>query len=112
LSARGGIGADGERDYADFEKDLLQDLMPTIESHYSVKAKIEAVAALQVKISMLRCSKGIKPVVKDINDEQKKRLDDMGAQGYNQLFVGGRGMGGFGGMGMPGRGRGAAPIGN
>ena len=40
----------------------------------------------------------------------------MGAQGYNQLFVGGaRGMGGFGGgmpggVGMPGGGRGAGPA--
>jgi hypothetical protein len=47
---------------------------------------------------MLRYTKGIKPIAKDITDDQKKQLNDMGALGYNQLFVGGaRGMGGFGG---------------
>ena len=80
------------------------------------------IAALNTKLAnaqkeaILRYTKGIKPIAKDITDEQKKQLNDMGAQGYNQLFVGGaRGMGGFGGgmpggVGMPGGGRGAGPA--
>ncbi len=96
---------------ADAQKEAIEAALAKDATEASVKAKIEAVAAIQVKIAMLRYAKGIKPIAKDITDEQKKQLNNMGgAQGYNQLFVGGgRGMPG---VGMPGGGRGAGPAKN
>jgi hypothetical protein len=75
--------------YADFEKDLSQDLMLYIESHCSVKADRDNRA------------------LTGLTDQQKTLLNEMGAGAYNQLSVGG----GFG-MRMPGMGggRGAAPA--
>ena len=101
---------------ANAQKEAIKAALAKDATEASVKAKINAVVAIQVKIAILRYTKGIKPIAKDITDEQKKQLNDMGAQGYNQLFVGGaRGMGGFGGgmpggVGMPGGGRGAGPA--
>ena len=96
---------------ADAQKEAITAALAKDATEASVKAKIEAAAAIQVKIAMLRYAKGIKPIVKDITDEQKKQLNDMGAQGYSQLFVGGRGMGGgIPGGGMPGGGRGTGPA--
>jgi enterochelin esterase-like enzyme/Spy/CpxP family protein refolding chaperone len=106
--------ADLNKQLADAQKEAIISALANDAAEASVKAKIEAVAAIQVKIAMLRYTKGIKPIAKDITGEQKKQLNDMGAQGYNQLFVGGRGMGGLGmpGIGRPGDGRGAGPAGN
>jgi Spy/CpxP family protein refolding chaperone len=105
--------ADLNTKLADSQKEAIKAALAKDATEASVKAKIEAVVAIQVKIGMLRYTKGIKPIAKDITDEQKTQLNDMGAQGYNQLFVGGgRGVAGFampGGSGMPGGGRGAAP---
>jgi enterochelin esterase-like enzyme/Spy/CpxP family protein refolding chaperone len=102
--------AELNKQLADAQKEAIKAALAKDATEESVKAKVDAVVAIQVKIAMLRYTKGIKPIAKDITDEQKKQLNDMGAQGYNQLFVGGRGMGGFG-IGMPGRaGRGAGPA--
>jgi len=103
--------ADLNKQLADAQKEAIKAALAMDATEASVKAKIEAVVAIQVKIAMLRYTKGVKPIAKDITDEQKKQLNDMGAQGYNQLFVGGgRGIGGFG-MGVPGGGgRGAGPA--
>jgi enterochelin esterase-like enzyme/Spy/CpxP family protein refolding chaperone len=104
--------ADLNTKLADAQKEAIKAALAKDATEASVKAKISAVAAIQVKIAVLRYEKGIKPIAKDITEEQKKQLNDLGAQGYNQLFVGGsRGMGGLGG-GMPGGGRGAGPAGN
>jgi enterochelin esterase-like enzyme len=100
--------ADLNKQLADAQKEAIKEALANDATEASVKAKIEAVAAVQVKIAILRYAKGIQPIVKDITDEQKKQLNDLGAQGYNQLFVGvGRGFG----VSMPG-GRGAGPAGN
>jgi enterochelin esterase-like enzyme len=106
--------AEPNKQLADAQKEAIKAALAEDATEASVKAKIDAVAAIQVKIAMLRYTKGIKPIAKDITDEQKKQLNDMGAQGYNQLFVGGRSMGGFimPGVGMPGAGRGTGPAGN
>jgi len=103
--------ADLNKQLADAQKEAIKAALAMDATEASVKAKVDAVVAIQVKIAMLRYTKGVKPIAKDITDEQKKQLNDMGAQGYNQLFVGGgRGIGGFG-MGVPGGGgRGAGPA--
>jgi enterochelin esterase-like enzyme/uncharacterized protein YbjQ (UPF0145 family) len=98
--------AELNKQLADAQKEAIKTALAKDATEASVKAKVDAVVAIQVKIAMLRYAKGIKPIAQDITDEQQKQLNDMGAQGYNQLFVGGRGMGGLGG-GMPGTGRGA-----
>ena len=99
--------ADLNAKLADAQKEAIKAALAKDETTASVKLKIEAVVAIQLKIAMLRYTKGIIPIAKDVTDEQKTKLNAMGAQGYNQLFVvGSRGMGGFG-MGMPSGGRGA-----
>jgi enterochelin esterase-like enzyme/Spy/CpxP family protein refolding chaperone len=108
--------ADLNKQLADAQKEAIRAALARDATETSVKAKVDAVVAIQVKIAMLRYTKGIKQIANDITDDQKKQLNDMGAQGYNQLFVGGaRGMGGFGGGtpgagGMPGGGRGTGPA--
>ena len=103
--------ADLNKHLADAQQDAIRAALAMDATEASVKVKIEAAAAIQVKIAMLRYTKGIKPIAKDITDEQKKQLNDMSAQGYNQLFVGSRGMGGgIPGGGMPGGGRGTGPA--
>jgi Spy/CpxP family protein refolding chaperone len=106
--------ADLNKQLADAQREAINSALANDAAEASVRAKIEAVAAIQVKIAMLRYTKGIKPIAKDISDVQKRQLNRMGAQGYNQLFVGGLGMGGLGmpGVGRPGDGRGAGPAGN
>ena len=106
--------ADLNKQLADAQREAIKSALANDAAEASVKAKIEAVAAIQVKIAMLRYTKGIKPIAKDISDVQKRQLNGMGAQGYNQLFVGGLGMSGLGmpGIGRPGDGRGAGPAGN
>ena len=106
--------AELNKQLADAQKEAVKASLAKDATEASVKAKVDAVVAIQVKIAMLRYTKGIKPIAQDITDEQKKQLNDMGAQGYNQLFVGGLGMGGLGmpGVGRPGDGRGAGPAGN
>jgi len=101
--------AELNKQLADAQKEAIKAALAKDATEASVKAKVDAVVAIQVKIAMLRYAKGIKPIAQDITDEQKKQLNDMGAQGYNQLFVGGgRGMS-MPGAGMPGVGRGAGP---
>jgi enterochelin esterase-like enzyme/Spy/CpxP family protein refolding chaperone len=100
--------ADLNKQLADAQKEAIKAAFAKDATEASVKAKVDAVVAIQVKIAMLRYTKGLKQIANDITDDQKKQLNGMGAQGYNQLFVGGgRGMGG---VGMPGGGRGAGPA--
>ena len=90
--------ADLNKQLADAQKEAIKAALAKDATEEGVKARVDAVIAIQEKIAMLRYTKGIKPIAKDITDDQKKQLNDMGALGYNQLFVGGaRGMGGFGG---------------
>jgi len=97
---------DLNKQLADAQKEAIKTALAKDATEASVKANIDAVAAIQVKIAMLRYAKGIKPIAQGITDEQKKQLNDMGAQGYNQLFVGGSRA-----TGMPAAGgRGAAPA--
>ncbi len=98
--------ADLNTKLADAQKEAIKAALDKDATEANVRAKIEAVVAIQAKIAMLRYAKGIRPIAKDITDEQKTQLGNMGAQGYNQLFVGGLSMPGMG------AGRGAAPAGN
>ena len=88
------------------QREAIQAALDRNATEANVRAKIEAVVAIQAKIAMLRYAKGIRPIAKEITDEQKTQLNNMGAQGYNQLFVGGLTMPGMG------AGRGIAPKGN
>jgi hypothetical protein len=51
-----------------------------------VKPKIEAVLNVQTEIAMLRYDKGVKPIVKDIADDQKTSLNKNSSVAYRQLF--------------------------
>jgi len=96
--------AELNKQLADAQKEAIKAALAKDATEASVKAKLDAVVAIEVKIALLRYAKGIKPITQDITDEQKRQLNDMGAQGYNQLFVGGgRGMPGRGGMPDAGR---------
>jgi hypothetical protein len=44
----------------------------------NVKAKVDAVARIQAEITMLRYSKGLRPNMKNLTDEQKTPLNKMG----------------------------------
>jgi hypothetical protein len=104
------VPADMQTKLQDAQKAAVAAALAKDATEANVKAKVDAVVRIQAKIAMLRYSKGLKPNMKDLTDEQKTQLKEMGAGAYNQLFVGG---GGFG-MGMPGMGagRGAGPAGN
>jgi Spy/CpxP family protein refolding chaperone len=96
--------AELDKQLAEAQKEAIKAALAKDATEASVKAKLEAVVAIEVKIAMLRYAKGIKPIAQDMTDDQKKQLNDMGAQGYNQLFIGGgRGMPGRGGMPDAGR---------
>lgn len=102
--------AELNKQLADAQKEAVKAALSGNATEADVRAKIEAVAAIQVKIAMLRYGKGVKAIVPEVTDRQKTQLNDMGAQGYNQLFVGGsRGPGGFAMPGAGMRGPGAAP---
>jgi hypothetical protein len=75
----------------------------------SVKAKIEAVAKIQVEIALLKF-KAVKTIA--LTDEQKTAMESSG-MAYNQLFGSTGGMrGGMPGGGMGGFGGGRGPGGN
>jgi hypothetical protein len=46
------------------------------------------VVALRLKLALLRYTKGIQPIVKDIPDDQKSYLINTPAAVNNQLFLG------------------------
>ena len=88
---------------------LSQELRQKINDAVPADLQTKLQDAQKAEIAMLRYSKGLKPNMKDLTDEQKTQLNEMGAGAYNQLFAGGSGFG-MGGFGMPRAGRGAAPA--
>jgi Spy/CpxP family protein refolding chaperone len=77
------------------QKEAVKAALAKDATEASIAAKIEAVVRVQNEIAMLRYIKGLKPIVKQVTDEQMTQLKDMGAGAYNQLFV----VGNTGGMG-------------
>jgi Spy/CpxP family protein refolding chaperone len=69
------------------------------------KAKVEAVAKLQIEIAMLRY-KGVRLIASSLTNEQKKAMDDSPAAAYQQLFSGGSGVDSGGRTGSGGSGGG------
>ena len=67
--------ADLNTKLADAQKEAIKAALAKDATEASVKAKIDAVVAIQVKIAMLRYTKGIKPIAIDITDEQKTQLN-------------------------------------
>jgi Spy/CpxP family protein refolding chaperone len=73
----------------------------------SVRAKVQAVSAIQTDIAVMRYTVAVKAVVPSITADQKTQIDSMPAAAtYGQLFGGGAFGGGRGGRG--GRGGGGA----
>ncbi len=104
------VPADMQTKLQEAQKAAVAAALAKDSTEAEVKARIDAVARIQAEIAMLRYSKGLKPNIKELTDEQRAQLNEMGAGAYNQIFVGGGGLG----VGMPGigAGRGAAPGGN
>jgi Spy/CpxP family protein refolding chaperone len=71
----------------------------------TVRPKVEAVAAIETDIAMLRYNKAVLPIVPSITDDQKSQIDDNPGRAYMQLLGAGYG-GGFGGRGGGRRGGG------
>jgi Spy/CpxP family protein refolding chaperone len=103
------------------QKEALDAALSPDATEATVRPKIEAVAAIQTDIAMLRYNVAVKPIVSSVTDEQKTQIDAAPGMTYNQLFGGGAGFGGgrggFGGGGRRGGGgggggggRGAAPA--
>ncbi|HEY5042296.1 MAG TPA: periplasmic heavy metal sensor [Verrucomicrobiae bacterium] len=77
----------------------------------SVRAKVQAVSAIETDIAVLRYTVAVKAVVPSITADQKTQIDSMPAvMTYNQLFGGG--FGGRGGRGGRGGGGGGGGGGN
>jgi len=92
------------------QKDAVDAALAADATEASVKAKIQAVAAIQTDIAVLRYTKAVKPVVASITADQKTQIDAAPGMVYGQLFGGG--FGGFGGGrrgGGGGGGGGGAP---
>jgi hypothetical protein len=78
----------------------------------SVRPKLEAVAAVQTEIAVLRYNKAVKAVASSVTADQKTQIDAAPGATYNQLFGGaGGGFGGFGGGGRRGGGGGGGGFG-
>ena len=79
----------------------------------SVRAKVQAVSAIQTDIAVLRYTVAVKAVVPSITADQKTQIDSAPAAAtYGQLFGGGAFGGGRGGRGgRGGGGAGGAPPG-
>ena len=103
------VPADLQTKLQDAQKAAVAAALAENATAASVKAKVDAVIKIQAEIAMPRYGKGLKLNMKDLTDEQKTQLNEMGAGAYNQLFAGGSGFG-MGGFGMPRAGRGAAPA--
>jgi len=71
----------------------------------SVRPKLEAVAAVETEIAVLRYNKAVKAVASSVTADQKTQIDAAPGATYNQLFGAGFG-GGFGGRGGGRRGGG------
>jgi hypothetical protein len=93
------------------QKDAVNAALASDATEASVRAKVEAVAAIQTDIAVMRYTVAVKPVVSSITDDQKTRIDAAppGAT-YGQLFGGGAFGGGRGGRRAGGAGGGAPPA--
>ena len=95
------------------QKDAIDAALAADATEASVKAKLQAVAAIQTDIAVLRYTKAVKPVVASITADQKTQIDAAPGMVYGQLFGGGGGFGGGrrggGGGGFGGGGGGGAP---
>ena len=90
------------------QKEAIDAALAPDATEASVKAKLQAVAAIQTDIAVLRYTKVVKPVVSSITAEQKTQIDAAPGMVYGQLFGGGGGFGG-GRRGGGGGGGGGAP---
>lgn len=54
----------------------------------AVRAKVEAVAKIQVEIALLRYQNGVKPILPSVTEIQKSQVLESPGISYNQLFVG------------------------
>jgi len=90
------------------QKEALTAALAKDANEKTVRAKIEAVTKIQTDISMLRF-KGVKEISSTITEDQKTRLMERPAMGYNMLLGP---MGGFGGGMGGGRRGGGGPGGN
>lgn len=88
------------------QKDALDTALSPDATEATVRPKIEAVAAIQTDIAVLRYNKAVKPIVPSITADQKTQIDAAPAMTYNQLFGAGGGAGFGGGRGGAGGGRG------
>jgi hypothetical protein len=90
------------------QKDAVNAALAPDATEASVRAKVEAVAAIQTDIAVMRYTVAVKPVVASITADQKTQIDAAPpAATYGQLFGGGFGggrggrRGGAGGAGGP-----------
>jgi Spy/CpxP family protein refolding chaperone len=88
------------------QKDAVDAALAPDATEANVRAKVQAVSAIQTDIAVMRYSVAVKPVVASITADQKTQIDAAppGAT-YGQLFGGGGGFGGGRG-GAAGGGRG------
>ena len=92
------------------QKDAVNAALASDATEASVRAKVEAVAAIQTDIAVMRYTVAVKPVLSSITDDQKTRLDAAPpGMTYGQLFGGGAFGGGRGGR-RAGGGGGAPPA--
>ena len=99
------------------QKDAIDAALAPDATEASVRAKVEAVSAIQTDIAVMRYTVAIKPVVPSITADQKTQIDAAPpAAVYGQLFGGGfgggRGGGGRRGGGGGGGGNGGGAAGN
>jgi hypothetical protein len=89
------------------QKEAIDAALAPDATEASVRAKVEAVSAIQTDIAVMRYTVAIKPVVPSITDDQKTQIDAAPpAAVYGQLFGGGFGGGRRGGGGGGGGGGG------
>jgi Spy/CpxP family protein refolding chaperone len=100
------------------QKAALDAALASGATEATVRPKVEAVAAIETDIAMLRYNKAVLPIVPSITADQKTQIDADPGRTYNQLLGagnaggrggrGGRGGGGGGGGGGFGGGGGGA----
>jgi hypothetical protein len=92
------------------QKEAINAALAPDATDASVRAKVEAVSAIQTDIAVMRYTVAVKPVVASITADQKSQIDAAppGAT-YGQLFGGGGFGGGRGGRRGGAGGAGGAP---
>jgi hypothetical protein len=94
------------------QKDAVNAALAPDATEASVRAKVEAVSAIQTDIAVMRYTVAVKPVVASITADQKTQIDTAPpAATYGQLFGGGAFGGGRGGRRGGGGGGGGAGAG-